>query len=222
MERLARGWSQKKVAERLGVSQAYVAMLEKGSRPLTERLARKFVSATQSSAILLPLPEMFDLKEMAPQQLAESLAALGYPGYAYLKHRAAKKHPAEVLLLVLFLENLEPRLVEALPWLLLKFWQMDFSWLVEQAKRHDLQNRLGFAAALARRMSAQKKNKDRSQKLAQLEATLERSRLASEDNFLRPARNEAERRWIRENRSEDARHWNLLTDLRPQHLAYDA
>src|SRR5204862_2965596 len=45
--------------------------------------------------------------------------ALGYPGFTHLRPRRwALKNPAEVLLAALAQDDLEPRLVEALPWLL--------------------------------------------------------------------------------------------------------
>jgi hypothetical protein len=33
---------------------------------------------------------------------------------------------------------------------------------------------------------------------------------------------DAERRWLRQQRPPQAEHWNLLTDLRPEHLPYAA
>jgi hypothetical protein len=135
----------------------------------------------------------------------------------------AKRNPGEVLLTALAQNNLESRLVEALPWLLLRYWEMDFAWVVEHAKKLDLQNRLGFVTSLARKVSeANPQNEPRTRALAELESTLNRSRLAREDDFLRPARNHVERQWLMQNRPEDARHWNLVTDLRPEHLGYDA
>jgi hypothetical protein len=47
-------------------------------------------------------------------------------------------------------------------------------------------------------------------------------RPAREDHFYRAPRNERERQWLLENRPEAARHWNLLSDLRPEHLQYTA
>jgi len=34
--------------------------------------------------------------------------------------------------------------------------------------------------------------------------------------------NDRERQWLLENRPDAARHWNLLSDLRPEHLQYVA
>jgi transcriptional regulator with XRE-family HTH domain len=221
--RLNRGWTQTETARRLGVTQPYVVMLEKGKRPLTAKLTRRLRSAYRLSAAFLPLPQMPDVAPADPQRLAHDFAALGYPGYAYLRTRAAQKNPGAVLLTAVSQANLEPRLLEALPWLLLHYWDTDFSWLVEQAKRFDLQNRFGFVASQARRLSeVDPEHEDRTRALSRLESTLERSRLAREDEFPGSAQTDPERRWLEQNRSDEARHWNLLTDLRPDHLGYDA
>src|SRR5271170_5792307 len=132
-ERVRRGWSQEDVARRLGVSQPYVGMLEQGKRPVTPALARKLTSACRFSPALLP-PAATRPGRTSAQQLASDLASLGYPGYGYLRPRAARKNPGEVLLTGLAQNDLDPRLVEALPWLLLEYWDMDFTWLVTQAK----------------------------------------------------------------------------------------
>jgi hypothetical protein len=153
--------------------------------------------------------------------LTQQLSALGYPGFSYLPSYG-RNNPAEVLLSLLAQENLEARLVEALPWLLLKYWDMDADWLVNQAKRLDLQNRLGFLTNLARRASpsARGYNPTPDHALAELEAHLERGRLALEDTLCQSSLSVAERTWLRENRSPEAAHWNLLTDWRPEHLRY--
>lgn len=157
---------------------------------------------------------------VGPQRLVEYLSSLGYPGFAYVRTRVERRNPAEVLLTALAQEGLEARVEEGLPWLLLRYWQMDSAWLVEQAKRLDLQNCLGFLTSLALRLSESTLSSDRTAALSSLEATLDRSRLVREDSFPRTPRNHAEREWLRQNRSEEARHWNLLSDLRPEHLRY--
>ncbi len=83
--------------------------------------------------------------------LAQNLAALGYPGLSYLKSRM--KNPAEVLLSALSAGDLDVRLTEALPWVLLKFPDLDWEWLVAAVKVNDLQNRLGFVTGVARRLA---------------------------------------------------------------------
>jgi transcriptional regulator with XRE-family HTH domain len=221
LERRRRGWSQAEAAARLGVSQPYLAMLESGKRPLTPALARKAVAAYGLPPAKLPVPADFNPAERVDaQRLMEDLAKLGYPGFAYLRTNVRSKNPAQVLLAALAQESLEGRTAEALPWLLLRYWRMDFRWLVVEAKKFDLQNRLGFVASLARQLSARTAAADRTQALSQLESWLERSRLAREDYFCRPPRNHRERQWLIRNRPEAAQHWNLLSDLRPEHLQY--
>jgi hypothetical protein len=50
--------------------------------------------------------------------------------------------------------------------------------------------------------------------------TLDESRWAKEDAFYRLPRTEGEREWFLQNRPKEATHWNLLADLRPEHLQY--
>jgi len=220
-ERLRRGWRQVAAAKRLGVSQPYLAMLENRKRRLTPALARKVVATYGLPPVELPVPETFTpAKEVDPQRLVEDLARLDYPGFAYVRSHGKRKHPGEVLLTALAQESLEGRVAEALPWLLLRHWETDFDWLVEKAKKFDLQNRLGFVASLACRLSVSTAQTDRTNALSNLKTTLDRSRLAREDFFPRAPRNDAERQWLLQNRPEEARHWNLLSDLRPEHLQY--
>ena len=144
---------------------------------------------------------------------------MGIRGFSYLRARALKKHPSEVLLSALAQKSLDARVAEALPWVAMKYAQSD-SWLVENARRFNLQNRLGFVVRLARRVADMRGDGTRSTELNHLENMLDDSRLAKEDVFYRPPRTESESEWLRKNRTEDAVHWNLLTDMRPEHLQY--
>jgi transcriptional regulator with XRE-family HTH domain len=219
--RLRLGWGQAEVAERLGVSQAYVHMLEKGKRRLTPGLTRRLALAYQMSPVELPTTEGFRPSKVDSQWLAESLARLDYPGFAYLRSHVAKKNPGEVLLIALAQERLEARLAEALPWLLLRYSEMDLDWLAEQARTHSLQNRLGFVTGLAVQLSKRDAtNAHTTAALMKLEALLDESRLVREDEFPRPPKNDAEREWLTLNRPQAASHWNLLTDLCSEHLQY--
>jgi transcriptional regulator with XRE-family HTH domain len=212
--------SQQGLAKRLGVSQAYVAMLETGQRKLTATLARKLVSLGASPTVLPP--GRFDLTGLDNQLLAKQLGRLGYPGFAYLGKYVRWRNPTEVLLAALVQNELEARTVEALPWLLQRYPQMDFDWLVGEAKRRDLQNRLGFVATLAREKAerASTSTPECARALQQLESMLEPSRLEREDTFGRKPSSDFGRQWLRENRSEAARRWNLLTTWRAEDLRY--
>jgi transcriptional regulator with XRE-family HTH domain len=220
--RLARRWTQKQAARRLGVSQPYLAMLEGGQRRLTPAVVRKAMGVLRLPATVLPLPPRLEPPQADSASFANQVAALGYPGFAYLRSRGTKRNPAEVLLAALAQDDLEARVFEALPWLLLQYWDMDSAWLVEQAKRLDLQNRLGYVVGLARHLSERTEPHDnqRTRSLAALEAALEPSRLAREDTLCRKPATGVERTWLMENRPADAKHWNLLTDWRPEHFNY--
>ncbi|HEV2961040.1 MAG TPA: helix-turn-helix transcriptional regulator [Candidatus Angelobacter sp.] len=218
------GWSQQKAATELGVSQSYLSMIETGERPLDRGLARKMVHAYGLPASFLPSEERWAPKKFAPQHLAEELAALGYPGFAYLRKPQPSKNPGEILLMALASEHLEARLFEALPWLILKYWDMDRNWLVEHAKLHDLQNRLGFIVTLARSVAhkAAPTNAQRDAALESLESTLRSSLLAREESLGQSRLTQGERNWLKRYRPKQAKQWNLLTSWRPELLRYVA
>ena len=221
--RLQRRWSQPTAARRLGVSQPYLAMLETGRRRLTPTLTRRFVRGYRlTPAHLLPSKNFNPNAGMDAETLADQLCVLGYAGFAYLGSRVPKMNPGEVLLAALAQDELEPRLVEALPWLLLQFWEMDTEWLLADACRFTLQNHLGFVVSLARRVAESETvpNAPRNEVLANLDSVLYRNRLARESSFLKNLRTDAERGWLMQNQSDDAKRWNLLTDWRPEHLPY--
>ena len=46
------------------------------------------------------------------------------------------------------------------------------------------------------------------------------SRLAREETFGQPRASRRLKAWLRDKRSDVARHWNLLTDLKVEHLPY--
>jgi transcriptional regulator with XRE-family HTH domain len=220
-----RNWTEKEAAKRLGMSQSYLAMLERGQRKVTPRLARKFKSAYGLRPTVLQTSDEFKPRvSVASEELVNEVSALGYPGFAYLKARVKERNPAETLVEALCQASLESRVVEALPWLLLTYWDMNLGWLVKEAKLNNLQNRLGFVESLAEGVSKRSgpKDEERNRVLSELRNTLEKSRLAREDTFLKPVNTEVEREWLRKNRSDEARHWNLLTSWRPEHLTYDS
>ena len=220
--RLKKGLVQVQVAESLGVSQAYVNMLENGKRRLTPGLTRRVSTLYGLSPETLPVSEEFAPAHTDDQHLAESLAKLGYPGFAYMRTRVLKKNPAEVLLTALGQDRLEARVAEALPWVAMQHTHRTSNWLVAQARKFNLQNRLGFVVSLALQVAERAPGHDntRIQSLRELRSKLDESRLVKEDVFYRPPRTEGEKHWLVRNRSQEAVHWNLLTDLRPEQLQY--
>jgi hypothetical protein len=151
--------------------------------------------------------------------LASDLATLGYPGLSHLKTRR-KRNPAEVVLSALGNEDLDTRLAEALPWVLMEHADLDWQWLVRAAKVNDLQNKLGFVTNVARRLAEKLGKHDTAKLLLDQEVALKRSRLVREETLCHDSLTQAERRWLRTNRSEEAKHWNLLTDLSLEHLSH--
>lgn len=217
--RRARGWTQKRAARQLGVTQAYLSMLERGRRIPPQTLAVRLVEVYSLSPAALPLPAS-EWQAPAPEdrEIAAELTRLGYPGLGG-RRRGEQKNPADVLLIALSQGDLGRGLVAALPWLLLRYPEMETAWLLDRAKRLDLQNRLGFIVSLAREVR-EARGEPNPQNLADLEAALERSRLARFGTLCQSSMSEEEGRYLYENRSETARRWNLLTDLKAEELPY--
>lgn len=202
----------------MGVSQAHLNCLEHGKRRLTSELVRRAAVVYDLPPEALPVSEAFTPKPVDDQQLTEILARLEYPGFLYLPARTHKRNPSEFLLTALSQQTLDPRVAAALPWVALKFAKAD-PWLVENARKFNLQNRLGFVVALAKRV-AETQNYTQLSDLSELERKLDESRLVKEDFLPRPPRTESEKEWLRANRTQDAAHWNLLTRMRLEHLQY--
>lgn len=210
-------------ATRLGVSQPYLAMLERGQRRLTPKLALRAAKLYRLAPTTVPRSRRELPTRLDAATLARDVAGLGYPGFAYLRSRHwAPKNPGEVLLTALAQDDLEPRLVEALPWLVQRYSTLDWSWVVREAKVRDLQNRLGFVASLAGQLAVRVGDERTARSLVDLAAHLDRSRLAREDTLCRASLPEPERRWLTEHRPAAAKHWNLLTDWTADALRYAA
>jgi hypothetical protein len=190
-----------------------LAQQETTQPPFAQTPGGETTAADSLSPTALPLPKSVEANASNLDQLTRWLSGLGYPGYGYLAPLAA--NPALVVLTALVQENLEGRVAEALPWVLLTHPDLERGWLVRHAKKHHAQNRLGFLAALAQQLEAAQST-PRAAVLAQLSdlmQTLERARLAREGTLCRESMASAEREWLKETRTELARHWRLLTRL---------
>lgn len=218
--RQAAGWTQQQAAERLGVSQAYLALLERGRRPVTARLASNIAKVYYLGPAALPL-EAESMDSWNSASLAAALAGLGYPGFRRLRGRR-KRNPALVLGGAIAARDVEVRVIEALPWLVAEYSDLPWEWLVREAKLRDVQNRLGFLVTLGRRVAEKRADRAAAARLRQVEQALNRARLVREDTLCQDSLSGAERRWFRQNRPPEARHWNLLTNLDSQSLPYAA
>jgi transcriptional regulator with XRE-family HTH domain len=218
--RQRKGWTQEQAARKLGVSQPYLSLLENNSRSMPENLAHKASALLGLSPTRLPMKTGWhSVQAKENEELASELAALRYPGLSYLKS-AHKRNPAEVLLSALDAKNLDARLTEALPWVLLKYADLDWQWLVRAAKVNDLQNKLGFLTNVARRLAERLGKRDTAALLREKESLLEHSRLVREETLCHESLSNAEREWLKSNRTKEAKHWHLLTDLSPEHLTH--
>jgi transcriptional regulator with XRE-family HTH domain len=210
--RRARGLTQRDLAAKLGVSQGYVSLLERNQRAMPAPLAAKLASVLKMSAAKLPVSES---RSLNTDQMARALGALGYEAFGYLT-RGRRLNPAEVLLGVLRTDDVDARVVEALPWLVVQFSDLDWDWVVRFAKQDDLQNRLGFVLSLGNGLAEALRDSKAATVLAQWEQRLEKSRLQGEDSFARRTLTNAEVQWLRSHRSPEARRWNVLSTLSVQ------
>lgn len=218
--RQTKNWTQKDAARALCVTQAYLSMLETGRRAVSKPFARKALNVLNLPATALPLQSPTGGSTLPGRRdFVADLAALGYPEFAYLRTRV-RNNPAGVLLGALNEPDLDSRVAEGLPWLALNYVDMDWEWLVRNAKVSDVQNRLGFAVSLASEVAEGSSDSNRAQKLQGYLEVLDRARLAREDTFCHDSMTQAERAWLRKHRSATARHWNLLTDMECKHLVY--
>ena len=194
--------------------------MENGKRPVTEELKRKLVKTLDVPPTELPANvKEYKVDTVSDDQLTSDLATLGYEGFSHWKH-SRPKNPADVLLSALNADKRDARLVEALPWVLLQFPDMEWKHLLMTAKAHDLQNRLGFVTDVARRVAEFRKDKTMADRLAGWEAKLSNSKLEREGTLCNETMTNAERKWLQAKRPEAARQWHLLTDLAPEHLNY--
>lgn len=214
--------TQVETAGALGVSQTYLSLLEAGKRPLTEGLRRKAVRYFDLPAS--EMPARFSSGELAmasDDEVAADLADLGYLGFGHLKRkRPRRQNPADVLLGTLAGRQRDARIIEALPWLVLTYPDLEWPEVIKAAKIHDLQNRLGFVVSLAGEIADAQSDTKLVEKLRSVEQTLERSMLAAEDTLCNQGMTKAERDWVRSNRSVAAENWRILTGLTSKLIRY--
>jgi hypothetical protein len=166
------------------------------------------------------LPAALEFREAPPDQLQQDLAALGYPGFEHV-HSKKLSNPAAVVLGAVVQRDLDTRLVEALPWVLGTYTDLNWAWLRDRAKLHNAQNRLGYLVHLAdqtARPTPERRSVNRV--LSSWRDELEKARLAGEGTLCRDSMPAAERAWLRANRPDAAAHWNLLTSLTVDQLPY--
>ena len=218
--RHAAGLTQQQAADSLGVSQAYLALLERGRRPVTAPIASRIAEFYRLGPVALPL-RADDSGDWNSASLAAAIASLGYPGFRQLAGAPAH-NPASILLASVTARDIEVRVLEALPWVAVEYHNLDWEWLIREAKIRDAQNRLGFVVTLAGQIADKRDRSKAAERLHEIERTLDRARLVREDTLCQESLSGAERRWLRRARPAEAAHWNLLTDLNVGILPYAA
>lgn len=214
------GLTQVAAAHSLRITQPYLSQLETGLRVPGVELALKAAELYGLPPTAVPLPETLDVQETSPDTLEQKLAYLCYPGFEHVRHKI-ESNPAEVVLNAVVKRDLDTRLVEALPWVLITYTDLNWEWLRDRAKLKNAQNRLGYLVHLAgETAAAMPQHQNAVEVLSKWEEELEAARLASEGTLCRDSMPERERTWLRANRPEAAAHWSLLTSLRADQLPY--
>jgi transcriptional regulator with XRE-family HTH domain len=206
-----RGWSQSEAARQIGVRQSYLSMVEAGKRRPSPEVLSRLVAAYGATPSALPLRD--DDAVIEPLSLPALLGALGYAPFVERASEGPAVNPARVLLSALSAGDLDEPTVKALPWIAVRYADLDWAWLIRQVKQRDLQNRLGFVVATARWVADFKGRADIASSLRHWEASLEPARLLREDTLCRDSMAPAERDAVRVARSPVAARWNILTTL---------
>jgi transcriptional regulator with XRE-family HTH domain len=214
--------TQVEAARSLNVSQPYLSQLETGLREPSARLARKAAKLYRLPPTALPLSEPLDAHAVPPDILHRQLASLGYPGFEHVRSKLVS-NPAEVILSAVVKRDLDVRLVEALPWVLSAYTDLNWEWLRDRAKLNNAQNRLGYLVHLGEQTACALPDRQPAvQVLSRWKNELEEARLAREGTLCRDSMPERERSWLRLHRPEAAAHWSLLTGLTAEQLPYAA
>lgn len=154
--------------------------------------------------------------------IKDALGALGYPGFRSLfsEIEAEQDHdPAVVLMAAIVCDRQQDPVIEALPWLVLRYENLDWNWLLAEARRRGVQNRLGFVVSLAVRAGAGSLGMDRLTRLAAVEEELFACRLArQETRWLRVP--PSQRGFIAARRSQEAALWGVPCCLRPEEIRF--
>src|SRR6267142_3433943 len=218
--RKQKGLTQKEAALRLDVSQAYLSMLENDRRPVPAHQLARVIEVYGLPPTALPFRGFEHWAHLDSGEVAAGLASLGYPGFAYMNDAKPLWNPAELLVAALTRNELESRVAEGLPWLAYALSNMDWDWVLREAKTHDVTNRLGCVVTLARMLAERRGDSSAAESLETVETCLQRSTLVREDTFCHDNMTQTERRWLRENRPAEARRWRMLSDLDAEHLVH--
>ncbi len=160
--------------------------------------------------------------------LEKALAALGYPGFAYLasylKFEKGSFNPTDVVQWAIAQNVLNTRITEALPWLIAAYAsQVDWKKLIGSAQRQGVQNRLGYLACLALQLVESKQSLSRPKTRLLLEKSLlrlQQIRQSQEQTLMNEEIGPVMRSWVIENRPPEAAKWHILTTITTDDLQH--
>jgi transcriptional regulator with XRE-family HTH domain len=211
------GRTQVEAAREVGVRQPFVCAVEKGSRPVTTALRNWLYSVCPESVTAVSPCGREETR--SSELLKEDLGGLGYPGFAYLAVKPKKVDPLEVVLNALKTEDLDQRVTDALPWVLVHRSDLDYRRLTDEIRLCNLQNRLGFLLEVTVEATKKLHFNDAAVRLEPWLAWLRESRLYKEDTLCKKSLTEVERRRLQRRRPKAARFWRIYADLNSKEVA---
>ena len=146
-------------------------------------------------------------------RIKTSLGGLGYPGFRYLAPTRVEADPREVLFEALRADDMDQRVIDALPWVLAHRSDLDLRALTNQIRSAGLQNRLGFLIEITVSAAKRMRQSEVTERLEPWLLVLREMRHADEDTLAKASMTEVERRRLHRSRSKAARFWRLLTDV---------
>jgi hypothetical protein len=159
-------------------------------------------------------------KPLNQDWMYDELAAFGYPCFAPHGGGTPTYTPASFLAHVLDLPEVEPRVVDGLPWLVYAFPLMEWDWLIEEMRLRGRQNRLGFLVDLAIELAETLGETARVKRLQPQRDLLNLIKLDEDETPCNEQMTEGMRTLRRDRRSTTAAHWNLACDTELKHLHY--
>lgn len=141
------------------------------------------------------------------------LGGLGCPEFRYLAPATVEVDPREVLLEALRAEDMDQRVIDALPWVLAHRSDLDLRKLTDQVRAAGLQNRLGFLIEVTVSAAKSLRYSEVTKRLEPWLVVLREVRHPNEDTLAKASMTQVERRRLRRSRSSSARFWRLLTDM---------
>jgi transcriptional regulator with XRE-family HTH domain len=214
--RKGRGLTQEKTAELLGISQPFLSQMEGGQRPIQETVAMRAFELLRDPTLLPLSPN----RREDETKLADELGAMDYPGFAYMAGNQAR-NPAELLFDALDRPDLDTRIAEGMPWVPLRYPDLDWTWLLSEMKLRNRQNRLGFVVGLALQLAQHlPEHREVKIKLDLVELELEKARLANPGTYCHDSWSKRQRDQTDKGRSDLAKHWNLTTGVKLEHLEH--